>query len=253
MVGLICTTTAISQAHCHYIRNLKMNAWDQALTLLFSQNSVNVIDRHISELKARRNANLPVVRLPVEVIANIFFLLARPPRDWTQWRNDDSDIWDWLEVTKVCRRWREVALGYAALWAEIKSPIYKNKAKTFLERSGQADLSVDLGLYRMHSSDYLDVLDLIRHHMKRVRYIRIIMQRRDKDWNEVQNLFKDQLPRLKRLYLSVHPFSLSWESDPLSVRLDELASFAQATSLEVVWLNGVAFPWNSQHFTDYQV
>ncbi|KAI0065776.1 hypothetical protein BV25DRAFT_1593602 [Artomyces pyxidatus] len=69
-----------------------------------------------SSLRRQKNARAPALRLPVEIVLNIFsvfpasplsphVLYSRPP--------------PWLAVTHVCQRWREISLSSPSLWTHI--------------------------------------------------------------------------------------------------------------------------------------
>jgi len=81
----------------------------------------NVIDDEIKaseqvtqELKYRHNALAPISRLLPETLAEIFSLLSFSADDY-----DDVPCLEWIRVTHVCHRWREIALSFPYLWNYI--------------------------------------------------------------------------------------------------------------------------------------
>jgi len=75
---------------------------------------ITVSERVVQQLKSRRNSIVPVSRLPPEILVEIFSLLPFPV--------DDSKCvpyLEWICVTHVCRRWREIALHSLCLWKHI--------------------------------------------------------------------------------------------------------------------------------------
>lgn len=81
----------------------------------------------------------PVHSVPNEVIIAIFRLLQQPASHRVNIGNADL-----LSVSTVCRRWRNVALEYPALWTEISlyNPVL---ATLFLERSRSTPIRVIVG------------------------------------------------------------------------------------------------------------
>jgi hypothetical protein len=75
---------------------------------------IKVLKWVIQEMEYRRNALVPISRLPPETLVEIFSLLPFPA--------DASECVSFLtliSVTRVCRRWREVALSFPSLWSYI--------------------------------------------------------------------------------------------------------------------------------------
>lgn len=64
-------------------------------------------------LQVRRNALVPISRLPPETLAVIFSFLSPPACD------EELGYLSWLHVTHVCRQWRDIALDYPHLWSHI--------------------------------------------------------------------------------------------------------------------------------------
>jgi len=69
----------------------------------------------IRALKSRRNALAPISRLPLEILAAIFFLLSSSAWD----DRDEAGYLAWIRVTHVCGRWRDTALNLPCLWSHI--------------------------------------------------------------------------------------------------------------------------------------
>ncbi|KAH9936681.1 uncharacterized protein B0H18DRAFT_329334 [Fomitopsis serialis] len=75
-------------------------------------------DRCISDLRARLNTLVPISRLPVEVLSEIFLHTAAV-RLYVPGRDHDLHPYHWLQVTRMCRHWRAVALSCTALWSRL--------------------------------------------------------------------------------------------------------------------------------------
>jgi hypothetical protein len=93
------------------------------------------VQETIVQLKQRRNALLPVSRLPQELLAAIFraLQLLLP-----------SNGQGWNVVCSVCQCWRDAALAYSVLWADIGVTVNSNWTAVLLQRSGNAPLNVSV-------------------------------------------------------------------------------------------------------------
>ena len=90
------------------------SATAQSHLLKVIDDEIKVAERVSQQLKSPHNALVPISRLPPETLVEIFSLLRSPP--------DDSKYvpsLEWIRVTHVCSRWREVALSSPCLWNHI--------------------------------------------------------------------------------------------------------------------------------------
>ncbi|KAI0317172.1 hypothetical protein OF83DRAFT_1059094, partial [Amylostereum chailletii] len=73
------------------------------------------VEGALSALKSRKNALSIVYKVPPELLTHIFKLLARisPPV------SPECGRLGWINVTHVCRRWREIALLDPSLWKRV--------------------------------------------------------------------------------------------------------------------------------------
>jgi hypothetical protein len=93
------------------------------------------VQETIVQLRQRRNARLPVSRLPRELLAAIFRELQQLSPSYGQ---------GWSVVCSVCRCWRDAALAYSVLWADIGVTVNSNWTAVLLQRSGNAPLTVSV-------------------------------------------------------------------------------------------------------------
>ncbi|KAH6917640.1 hypothetical protein BKA70DRAFT_1487733 [Coprinopsis sp. MPI-PUGE-AT-0042] len=84
--------------------------------------SVSHVDKRIKSLQKKirqlnndRNTIVPISRLPVEVLSEIFLFLAA----LIPYEEDAKKRPGWIAITYVCQRWRSVALGCPHLWSSI--------------------------------------------------------------------------------------------------------------------------------------
>jgi len=86
--------------------------------------------------KRQHNSQLPVSRIPNEVLARIFHFLVPGEmiaREYLpNWNHKIR-----LSITHVCHRWREVALGFSLLWCDIDNLTtgFRNSIPELLRRS----------------------------------------------------------------------------------------------------------------------
>ncbi|KAK7018378.1 F-box domain-containing protein [Favolaschia claudopus] len=102
-------------------------------------------------LKARRNAIVPIHRLPNELMTRIFTIFAT---------ESDSDMLfnlEWTQIMRVCHHWHAVALAAQHLWAYIEVEGTGSRFFPQLRRSGAAPLTIKLNLseYTEHYVQYI--------------------------------------------------------------------------------------------------
>lgn len=112
----------------------------------------------LTRLNRRINAGSLVMRLPNELLAEIFILCTglnwnpESPFVLELQAVDDScsPRYKWLRLTHVCHRWREVALNIPALWTEI-DVTNPELVASFVARSRNLPLEISLcQLRRQH-------------------------------------------------------------------------------------------------------
>ena len=121
-----------------------------------------------ARLKVRRNDLLLVNRLPNEVLGKIFLyctdgwplLATRNP-----WILDIAPAW--IQLTYVCSRWRQIALGYSELWCNIQAGIVSPWIERFIERAFPRLVNVDLEVLNARPME----TDTIISHISRIRQL----------------------------------------------------------------------------------
>ncbi|KDQ62825.1 hypothetical protein JAAARDRAFT_203861 [Jaapia argillacea MUCL 33604] len=129
------------------------------ITLVDFDSQIAHLEKNIIALKRRRNANLPIFRLPPEILCKIFIFctteldgLNPDNSDVVQATGDGSRPFlpQLLRLTHICQDLREVLLQCPPYWGKLV-PCSKDCMKELLFRSSSAPIKVDLsppGPYR---------------------------------------------------------------------------------------------------------
>ncbi|KAH6917625.1 hypothetical protein BKA70DRAFT_1252721 [Coprinopsis sp. MPI-PUGE-AT-0042] len=115
---------------------------------------ISELEEEIRKLRSKRNALIPVSKLPPEILAKIFLLRAEDP-------GTRSKTPHWAAVSYVSQQWRSVALGFPRLWSRISSFQSPSWAEAFLARSEVSSREVDL------HTDHLDESPALLKHAQR--------------------------------------------------------------------------------------
>jgi hypothetical protein len=161
---------------------------NEAIRLLDIQ--IANLHESIRILNSQRNTHLPISTLPVEILTKIFLLHQH---------NDVQTLrLDWIGITHVSQRWREIALNFSGLWIHI--PFHHPKwAKEMIACSQHASLIVK-AIYI--PSLYSLLKNFLQQHLSRVQVLEI----RGTDSQLLAKLFQDiqptSVPCLSTLSLS---------------------------------------------------
>ncbi|KAF8138968.1 hypothetical protein EV363DRAFT_1445735 [Boletus edulis] len=181
--------------------------------------------RLLCDLQTQRNSFLPISRLPTETLAAIFIYSAR---DYHHSGHPTRTAPDWVNVSYVCRHWRNVALNCATLWSYlfVASPRWTEE---LLARSKQASLKLHAYVYpsRRGADDQgLCFVKRVMNHIERIQELHL---------NLPQMYLKDHFlsspaPRLQNLKISVRyqdepsqVFSALFDGDTPALRTLELS------------------------------
>lgn len=209
--------------------------------------SVSDVDGEIEHLKSqiralsiRRNALLPIHRLPPETLLTIFQYVAEQHLE----QNKNSE---WTYITRVCVHWRDLALNDPRLWMKITNapmPLVRQA----LSSSRHLPLSIDYGGQSRSAGRWtlrMAELALVSQHLSRIQSMEIVTSM---NLTPLIHLWNKPKPALKNLKiqssgLSGQPsFPLTLEGAPLLERLDlerisfllpQLGSLGQLRKLRV--------------------
>src|SRR5712691_184935 len=119
----------------------------------------------VRSLLTRRNALVPISLLPPEILAWIFHLLVHD-----EWPLSGLRNLGWIEVTHVCRHWRQVALDNSSLWARIWClPANPKWISEILARAKNAPLDIELNDISLNPEAFL----MIPPHISHTRQLRL--------------------------------------------------------------------------------
>ncbi|CCM04016.1 uncharacterized protein FIBRA_06173 [Fibroporia radiculosa] len=126
------------------------------------------LERNIYSLKVRRNGLAPILHLPVELLADIFVLVATADRDDSE-RFDDLS---WAKVSHVCQYWRNVSLITPRMWSHITSKSAAWVAMQ-LQRARSIPLVVHIDMRQQTSINLSDGAHILIRHMSRARKLTV--------------------------------------------------------------------------------
>ncbi|KAK0469298.1 uncharacterized protein EV420DRAFT_1258008 [Desarmillaria tabescens] len=172
-----------------------------------------MLERELSTLSIDSSSNLPIDKLPNELLAKIFYLAAMETRH-------DSIPAPFI-ISQTCQRWRTVALSTSDLWKFISfnfplSSIQYLRANSMLSRSPTFPLDLLMDFrdpswdweeepHGFTSNGMRSVIRLLEPHINRLQDVDILLD----TWApmhtfllETQKLDVASLPALKRLSLS---------------------------------------------------
>jgi len=152
------------------------------------------LNESIRIVDSQRNAHLPISTLPVEILTKIFLLHQH---------NMTVQTFDWIKITHVSQRWRDIALNFSHLWIHI--PFHHPKwAKEMITRSQHACPIVKANyIPSLYPSEAQLLKTFLQQHLSRVQ----VLQIRSTDSQLLAKLFQDiqptSVPCLSTLSLSV--------------------------------------------------
>ncbi|KAF8138947.1 hypothetical protein EV363DRAFT_1315259 [Boletus edulis] len=186
--------------------------------------------RLLCDLQTQRNSFLPISRLPTETLAAIFIYSARNYHS-THSGYPTLTAPDWVNVSYVCRHWRNVALNCATLWSHlfITSPRWTEE---LLARSKQASLKLHADL---HPSRRLCFVRRVMNHIERIQELHLNFPHSFKD-----HFLSSPAPCLQNLNLKI---SVGYQNEP-SQEFSALFD-GDTPALRTLELSHCPVPWHS--------
>ncbi|KAF8423175.1 hypothetical protein L210DRAFT_3570315 [Boletus edulis BED1] len=180
--------------------------------------------RSLCDLRTQRNSFSLISRLPTETLAAIFIYSARDYHSTHFTRT----VPGWVNVSYVCRHWRNVALNCATLWSYLflTTPRWTEE---LLARSKQTSLKLHAEVYRRRrcaDDQGLCFVRQVMNHIERIQELHLELPRmRYKD-----HFLSSPAPRLQNLKISVgsrdgpsEQFSALFDGDTPALRTLELS------------------------------
>ncbi|TFK63773.1 hypothetical protein BDN72DRAFT_802946, partial [Pluteus cervinus] len=122
------------------------------------------LQEHLQELRTYRNQLIPISRLPVETLAEIFQLTQTSPFD----SENHSCGRVAMTVASVCRHWRHVVVSTPLLWNTIDITNVP-WIRCSLERSRNLPLVVDVNLGQILGKTASDILSVTLRDLPRIK------------------------------------------------------------------------------------
>ncbi|TFK64145.1 hypothetical protein BDN72DRAFT_846855 [Pluteus cervinus] len=179
-------------------------------------NAIAALSERIRCLCSSRNTLAGINLLPPEVLSRVFLLV----RDFAFERAPPARrILDWLQVTQVSQRWRQIAIDYSSLWTEL-SGCNEHLLQLFLSRSRVSPLSLFVHVYRQRTP----LCPLVLQYLYRIQNLRILAKLGH--WNYAVSDLCFPALELKELEISAeeayHHNTLSWPPDLLGENAPQL-------------------------------
>ncbi|KAF8642975.1 hypothetical protein AX16_009288 [Volvariella volvacea WC 439] len=153
---------------------------------------------HLIQLHRRRNALMPLSRLPLELVTSVLQHLIEEA-DTPQATRPNSEVtpfFSWTTATQVYAHWRNAALGCPGLWTYLSTT---NLAwfKAFLQRSRNQSVCIDTSQGKAQDGEYDEMLQLLASNMQRVRSLTLLPECGEKKLLTLRNIPAPQLEILK--------------------------------------------------------
>lgn len=151
----------------------------------------------LCNLRTQRNTFSPIARLPPEILASIFIHCAQ---SYKKNRHTGSGVPDWVNVSYVCRHWRDVALDCPTLWSFlfVSSHYWTNE---LLARSKAAPLKVCVDSEYPKQPKELNLLEKVAPQAYRIQDL--CMRLTPREAERILSLFSPPAPLLQTLRISV--------------------------------------------------
>jgi len=130
------------------------------------------VTRHIRSLRDlcfQRNTFSPIFRLPPEILAEIFVQGARYHHERCLSR---TDVPEWVNVSYVCRQWRNIALHCPTLWGYLFLQS-QQWTETLLARSKQVPLNISVGIGHPRDEWLYPLMEKVADHAERIQELRL--------------------------------------------------------------------------------
>jgi len=177
------------------------NLADEAIRLIDLQ--IANLHESIRILNNQRNDHLPISTLPVEILIKIFLFHQENTRRYAV---RGLEPLDWIGITHVSQRWREIALDFSGLW--IRIPFYHPKWATEMIARSQHACPIVKTTYNpsKYPSEARLLKTFLQQHISRIQVLEI----QCKGHQLVAKLFQD-IPPTSVPCLSTLSLLMPWQ------------------------------------------
>ncbi|KAF8164314.1 hypothetical protein BJ912DRAFT_270677 [Pholiota molesta] len=162
------------------------------------QKAIDELLKPLRALKYHRNTIIPISRLPPELLCRILSLAQVPHPTATE-----PNLLEWINLTYVCRHWRNIAISSPSLWVTL--PIGNHKwVKEMLRRSKGSSLVIrsDTGKASAESG----IVPALRE-IHRIKELSLRNFNSDA-WHSIREMLTKSAPQLERFCLQ--GFDSAW-------------------------------------------
>jgi hypothetical protein len=144
----------------------------------------------------------PILQLSADMLSHIFFLCRDEIRAESDFRDGDQvvDLFDWVQVSAVCRAWRQTALETQGLWSRIELDRPRSVGPMLLP-SGSASLSIVSREVDRRSYYTSETWSMILAHMSRVRELDLVLVNLDAMYLVLTGLATTGAPCLEKIVI----------------------------------------------------
>ncbi|KAF8433049.1 hypothetical protein L210DRAFT_3763759 [Boletus edulis BED1] len=190
--------------------------------------------RFLCDLQTQRNSCSLISRFPTEILAAIFICSARDYHN-THTGYPTQTAPDWVNVSYVCRHWRNVALNCATLWSYLFITS-RRWTEELLARSKQASLKLHAEVYLSHrgaDDRWLCFVRRVMNHIERIQELHLNLP------HICDHFLSSPAPRLQNLKIMVG-FQNELSSQQFSALFD-----GDTPALRTLELSCCPVPWHS--------
>ncbi|KIJ20956.1 hypothetical protein PAXINDRAFT_165772 [Paxillus involutus ATCC 200175] len=206
---------------------------DQALI----DDDIAALHLSICSLRTRRNALSPISRLPPEILSTIFTHYARGYYEDTLSRAGWA-VPLWVNVSYICRHWRDVALNCPSLWTFlfVSSPRWTEE---LFSRSKMAPLKIRIDMGYGKQTNEWKFLEKVAAHAERIKDLSLKLPCHEAE--ELLPKLSSRAPLLQTLHINVKRSGYLSDSP---VVLHNLFN-GHTPALRTLELSNCHLPWSS--------
>lgn len=187
-------------------------------------------ESHIITLRNRRNGWVPIAKLPPELLCRVFHFASR-----------DDKFLQWIQVSYVCRRWRDVAVNSPSLWTNppLQFPLWTEEC---LSRSKMAQLTIVFEFRGRLTTPPDSLSKIFLHHSSRICRLKISLS---PESSKLLDLMPKSAPCLESLIMDGNPASMYIQPGQNTIFAIPDVSLCEMGRILCLELTGVAINWKS--------